>query len=168
MWIDSVEKEMGAVSIAFNFLDDDDVIPLGYMKVKGSHLIFTIKMGDFRRKGRYVARSHTVDTPATIKYASVEARETVWITLTLAALNGLEVKEVKASDFQNAYLTAPCSESVWLRTGMEFGPNAGKRAIIVCTLDGLKSAGSALRNHPANCMSTLGYKSCLAVPRPLV
>jgi hypothetical protein len=42
-------------------------------------------------------------------YPLLESRETVQIVLTLAALNDLEVK---ASDIQNAYLTAPCSEGM--------------------------------------------------------
>ena len=50
-----------------------------------------------------------------------------------------------------------------MKAGTEFGPNAGKRAIIVRALYGLKSAGS-FRNHLADCMRTLGYKSCLADP----
>jgi hypothetical protein len=161
LWMDSVEKEMAAVNVAFKFLDDDDVIPPGYTEVNGSHLIFNIKMEDFRRKSRYVAGGHTVASPATLTYASVVSRETVRIALTLAALNDLEVK---ACDIMNAYITAPCSEKVWLKAGAEFGSNAGKRAIIVQALYGLKSAGSSFRNHLADCMRTLGYKSCLADP----
>ena len=161
LWMDSVEKEMTAVNVAFRFLEDDDVVPPGYKQVHGSHLIFDIKMEDFRRKSRYVAGGHTIASPPTLTYASVVSRETVRIALTLAALNDLEVK---ASDIQNAYLTAPCSEKVWLKAGTEFGPNAGKRAIIVRALYGLKSAGSSFRNHLADCMRTLGYKSCLADP----
>jgi hypothetical protein len=159
LWMDSVEKEMSAVNVAFRFLGDDDVIPPGYTEVHRSHLIFDIKMEDFRRKSRYVAGGHTVASPASLTYASVVSRESVRIALTLAALNDLEVK---TSDIQNAYLSAPVSESVWLKCGPEFGTNAGKRAIIVRALYGLKSAGSSFRNHLADCMRTLGYKSCLA------
>ena len=42
------------------------------------------------------------------------SRESVRIALTLAALNDLEVK---TSDIQNAYLTAPCSEKVHTMLG---------------------------------------------------
>jgi hypothetical protein len=92
LWMDSVDTEMSAVKVAFKVLGDDDVVPPGYTEVKQSHLIFTIKMEDFRRKSRYVAGGHTVDAPATLTYASVVSRETVRIALTLAALNALEVK----------------------------------------------------------------------------
>ena len=69
-----------------------------------------------------------VEAPKSLTYASVDSRESGRITLTLAALNDLEVK---TSDIQNAYLTAPCSEKVHTTLGTEFGENKGKTAIIV-------------------------------------
>ena len=42
-------------------------------------------------------------TPATLTYSSVVARDSVWIALTLATLNDLQVM---SCDIQNAYLTA--------------------------------------------------------------
>ena len=44
------------------------------------------------------------ETPETITYASVVARDTVRIALLLAALNDLDVK---VGDVLNAYITAP-------------------------------------------------------------
>ena len=81
------------------------------------------------------------------------------IALTLAALNALEVK---ACDIMNAYLTAPATEKHWTVLGSEFGPDAGKRALITRALYGTKSAGAAFRHHLADCMRMMGYKSCLA------
>ena len=75
------------------------------------------------------------------------------ITLTLAALNYLEVK---TADIENAYLTAPVGE--------KFGSDAGKKAIIVRALHGLKSAGASFQIHLANCMRHLGWESCIADP----
>ena len=92
-------------------------------------------------------------------YASVVSRETVRIALTIAALNALEVK---TSDIQNAYLTAPCQEKIWTTLGPEFGPDAGKRAVIVRALYGLKSAGASFRNHLASCLRHMGYVPCRA------
>jgi hypothetical protein len=99
------------------------------------------------------------EAPATITYASVVSRESVHIALTLAALNGLQVK---AADIENAYLTAPVNEKIWCTLGSEFGSEAGKRAIVVRSLYGLKSAGAAFRNHLADCMRHLGWQSCMA------
>ena len=89
------------------------------------------------------------------------SQESVRIALTLAASNGLEVK---TTDIQNAYLTAPCSEKVHTTLGTKFGENKHKTAIIVRALYGLASSGASFRNHVADCMYHLGYKSCLADP----
>jgi hypothetical protein len=64
-------------------------------------------------------------------------------------------------DIENAYLTAPITEKVSTVIGPEFGEDAGKRALIVGSLYGLKSAGAAFRNHLASCMDDLGWKPCL-------
>ena len=108
LWMDTVRKEMEAVHIVFKIIGEDEPLP-GYQEIP-CHLIFTIKMEDFRRKARYVAGGHRTEVPATLTYASVVSRDTVRIALTLAALNRLEVK---TSDIQNAYLTAPCAEKIW-------------------------------------------------------
>ncbi len=58
----------------------------------------------------------------------------------LAALNDLQVK---VGNVLNAYITTPVKEKVWTMLGPEFCQDAGKSAIIVCALYGLKSAGAA-------------------------
>ena len=102
-----------------------------------------------------------VEASKSSTYVSRVSRESVRIALTLAALNDLEVK---TSDIQNAYLTAPCSEKVHTTLGTEFGENKGKTAIIVRAFYGLASSGARFRNHLADCMHHLGCKSCLADP----
>ena len=69
-------------------------------------------------KACLVAGGHMVEAPKSLTYASMVSRESVRIALTLAALNDLEVK---TSDIQDAYLTAPCSEEVHTTLGTEFG-----------------------------------------------
>ena len=56
----------------------------------------------------------------------------------------------------------PIGEKIWCTLGPEFGGDAGKRAIIVSALYGLKLAGSSFRNHLADCMYHLGWESCKA------
>ena len=56
-----------------------------------------------------------------LAYATKVSRESVRIALTLAALNDLEVK---ISDIQNAYLTAPCSERYILHLGQSLEKTA--------------------------------------------
>ena len=158
LWADAIRKEMDAVRVAFKVLDSDEAVPATFQQIR-CHMIFDVKMEDFRRKARYVAGGHTTETPATLTYASVVSRESVRIALTMAALHGLEVK---TGDIKNAYLTAPVSEKIWTTCGPEFGQDQGKRAIIVRSLYGLKSAGASFRNHLADCMRSLGYTACLA------
>jgi len=101
------------------------------------------------------------EAPAVLTYSSVVSRESVRIALTLAALNDLEVK---GSDVQNAYLTAPCEEKIWTTLGPEFGDDQGKKALIVRALYGLKSAGASFNRHISDCMRQMGYEPCKADP----
>jgi hypothetical protein len=100
-------------------------------------------------------------TPATITYASVVSRETVRIVHLMAALNDLNVK---VGDVLNAYITVPITKKVWTVLGPEFGIDAGKSAIIVCSLYGLKSVSAAFRTHLASFMRQMGYTFCKADP----
>ena len=124
-------------------------------------MIFDMKMEDFRCKARYVAGGYMTNAPPTITYASVVVSETVQIALKLAALNGLEVN---AGDIENAYVTTPVTKKIWTKLGEEFGADAGKKAIIVRALYGLKSICAELPNHLDDCMIHIGYASCLADP----
>ena len=102
-------------------------------------MIFDVKMEDFRQKARLVAGGHRTKAPATITYASVVSCATMRLALTIASLNDLEVK---VGDVLNAYITTPVKEKVWTILGPKFGHNAGRSAIIVHALYGLKSAGA--------------------------
>ena len=113
------------------------------------HLVFDVKLDGFKRKARLVAGGHMTEAPAIMTYASVVSRDTVRIALTIAALNDLEVK---TSDIQNAYLTTPCEERIWTKLGPEFGEDAGKTALHVRALYGLKSAGASFGRHLADCV----------------
>jgi len=81
LWADATAKEMKEVCIAFNILPDGHVVPNGYQKIP-CHMIFDIKMEDFRCKARLVAGGHRTEASATITYASVVSRETVRLALT--------------------------------------------------------------------------------------
>jgi len=112
---DGISKDLKDVRVAFDIPDVDSEAPIGYQKIP-CHMIFDVKMEALRLKARYVAGRHTTGAPATTTYASVVSRESVHIALLIAALNDLEVK---ATDVQNAYVTAPCTEKVWTVLGPE-------------------------------------------------
>ena len=63
-------------------------------------------MEDFWKSDIYFAVGRATVVPPTLTYLSVVSRDSVRITLTLAVLNNMEVK---TSEIQNVYLTAPCS-----------------------------------------------------------
>ena len=160
LWKDAIAKEMANVKVAFKILPDDAKEPVGHQYME-CHLVYEIKLDGFRRKARLVAGGHMTEAPAVMTYASVVSRETVRIALTIAALNDLEVK---ASDVQNAYLTAPCAERIYTRLGPEFGPDQNKLTVIVRALYGLKSAGASFGRHISDCMRTMGFEPCKADP----
>jgi len=157
-WADAIAKEMKNVKLAFDILPDGEFAPRDHTFIK-THMIFDIKMEDFRRKALLVAGGHMTEAPKCITYSSVVQRDTVRIALTMASLNKLQVK---AGDIENAYITAPCQEKIWTKLGPEFGADEGKKAIIIRAIYGLKSSGAAFRSHLADCMTTLEYKSCRA------
>jgi hypothetical protein len=146
---------MKDLRFAFKILLDGQSVPIGYQKIP-CHMIFDIKMEDFRCKARLVAGGHMTKATGSITYASVVSHETVRIALLMAALNDLYVK---VGDILNAYITAPITEKVWTVLGPEFGIDAGKSAIIVRSLYGLKSTGAAFCVHLASFMRQMGDTS---------
>jgi hypothetical protein len=158
LWQDTIRKEMNNVRIAFKVLNGEEAIPPTYQEIR-CHMIFDVKMEDFCHNTRFVAGGHTTDAPRVMTYASVVSRDSVRISLTLAALNDLDVM---MGDIENAYLTAPITEKVCTVLGPEFGDDAGKRALIVRALYGMKYMGAAFRNHLESCMDYLRWKPCLA------
>ena len=91
---------------------------------------------------------------ATITNASFMSGETVRLALMIAALNDLEVK---LGNILNSYVQAPVTKKVWTTLGPEFSNDAGKSAVIVKALYGIKSAGAAFKGHLGWCMESLGY-----------
>ena len=89
-----------------------------------------------------VAGGHTTKTPSSITYSSVVSQDLVRMMRMIAALNNLDLQ---AADIKNSYLTAPCRENIWTRSGPEFGMDEGKVFIEVRALYGLKGSGASSR-----------------------
>ena len=159
-WTNAIKKEMTNCGVAFEILDDDMQVPIGWSKQSG-HLVFDVKM-DFTRKARWVLDGHKTSDPEVSTYAGVVSRESVRIAFTYAALNDIDVF---AADIGNAYLQSPSSQKHYIICGPEFGlENVGKRALIRRALYGGKSAGRDFRNHLRECMYHLKFMSCPADP----
>jgi hypothetical protein len=127
LWQYSVRKEMRKVRIAFQILNGKEPVPPTYQEIR-CHVIFDVKIDGFCRSARFVPGGHTTDTPHATTYESVVSRESVRISLILAALNDLDVK---MADIENAYLTAPITDKIWTMLGPEFGDDAGNLALVV-------------------------------------
>lgn len=163
LWYDAIMKEMKNVRIAFQEYSGkvEDLKKAGYEQIT-CHIIFDVKLSEgFRRKARFVADGHKVETPPSVSYSSVVARDSVRICLMLAALNDLNVLCV---DIQNAYLTAPNKEKVFMKAGMEFGDECGKWMLIVRALYGLRGAGASFRSFLASKLDEMGFSPCVADP----
>ena len=95
--------------VAFETCDGDPEELVGHQEITG-HLAFDVKLSEnFRKKARFVADGHKTDAPVAITYSTVVSRDSVWILLMAAALNGLDVQ---GADVQNAFLSAPNLEKI--------------------------------------------------------
>ena len=72
----------------------------------------------FTHKARWVLERHKTTDPICPTYAGVFLRESVRITFTYAALNGVDVF---ATDIRNVYLQAPLLQKYYIICGTEFG-----------------------------------------------
>jgi hypothetical protein len=70
LWQYAVRKDMRNVCIVFQILYGDEDVPPTYQEIR-CHMIFDVNMEDFRRKVRFVAGGHTMDTPHDMTYVSV-------------------------------------------------------------------------------------------------
>jgi hypothetical protein len=110
---DAVSKEMNNVRIEFQILNGEKSFPPTYQEIR-CHMIFDVKMEDFRHKAHFCAGGHITDTSHDMTYANVVSIESVRIALDLAAL------DVNMTDTENAYLMAPLTEKFWNVLGPEF------------------------------------------------
>ena len=62
-WSDAISKDMKNVQVAFQILDEKEEMLIGY-KFICCHMIFDMKMEDFRRKARLVAEGYMPEMPA--------------------------------------------------------------------------------------------------------
>ena len=161
LWQDAYKLEMKNNRIGFEEYQGKIEDLVGYEEIT-AHMIFDVKLSEnFRRKARYVADGHKLDTPQSITYSTVVSRDSVRILLTVAALNDIDVM---GCDVQNAFLTAKNTEKHWMRAGPEFGHEQGKNFLVVRALYGLKSASAAFRSFLAEKLDDAGFTSTHADP----
>ena len=120
-WTKAIAKEMTNIRIVFEKLDSVTPDEMRKGKIKpvyehvNVHMIFDIKMdGNFTRKARLVADSHTTAPKSPITHSSVVSRESDRITFILESLNDLDIL---ACDIGNAYLNSKCRGKLWTESG---------------------------------------------------
>ena len=77
--------------MAFKILPHGTIAPIGH-QFEQCHMVFDIKIEDFRLKAWLVAGGYMTNAPETIPYASFVSKERVRIELMITALNDLDVK----------------------------------------------------------------------------
>jgi len=157
-WREALAKEARTVLPALRVLERDEKVPPGFKYIE-LLTVFDIKM-DLTRKARICARGDQTETPSSVMYASVVTRESIRIGFALASLNDISIL---TADVAGAYLNAPYAEKVYTILGEEFGDYAGRKAIIVMALYGLKSAGYSWRTFCARILrEELSFIPCRA------
>ena len=79
-----------------------------------------------------------MEAPSSVTYSSVGSRDSVSISFTIAALNGVDIM---SCDLDNAYLNAMCREKILFEGGTKCGEDKVKVLIVVRAFYGLKSVG---------------------------
>ena len=115
LWADEISKEKNNLNIAFDIMPDGYRVPNGCKQIR-CHMIFDIKMEEFRCKAGLVADVHMAKNPKCQTYYSFVSRETLRLACNIAVFNYLQVK---AGDVMNAYVTAPVTKKVWTILGNE-------------------------------------------------
>ena len=87
LWADAVGLEMENNRVEFEEQDGEITELVTYEQISG-HIFFDLKLSEnFRRKARFVADGHLVETPASVTYSTVVSQDSVRILLMVAALN---------------------------------------------------------------------------------
>ena len=105
LWTDAMSKELDNVKMAFDILPDGKKAPKDPQFVQ-CHIVFDIKMENFRCKARLVVGGHMTKAPATIMYFSIVSRETVRIALMITTIDDLDVK---VDGILNTYVKVPAT-----------------------------------------------------------
>ena len=114
---------------------------------------------DFTHKAQFVAGGHMTEAPSSMTYSCVVLRDSIQLAFLIAALNNIDIMSV---DLENAFIQAPCHEKIWFEGGLECDEDYGKVCVIVHSLYGLKSAGTAFCSSLAQALQDLGYLSTKA------
>ena len=113
----------------------------GYQEIT-CNFIFDVKM-DFTWKSIFMANGSKTEAPVALTYSRFVSRDSVRLSLFIAALNYLGVM---SCDIGNTYLNASRKETICFKSGEEFGGHQVKVMILVRSLYGIKTLGASWRS----------------------
>jgi hypothetical protein len=154
-WQEGIKREMDGLHEhqTFRFLPPGSSAPEGY-QLAPLRMVFEVK-SDLRRKARLVIGGHRIDASEHSGCSSVVQLSSIRLLNVIAKSQGLECL---AGDVGNAYLNAKTKEKVYIKCGLEFGPEMeGRIAIVDKGLYGLKSSGNRWHAHFAQTLYGMGF-----------
>lgn len=118
-------------------------------------MIFDVKP-DFTRKPRMIEYGHVTDSPISLTYSSVVARDSIRHAFLIAALNGLQLL---SADISKEFLNAYTDENVHTVCGgnLERNPLVRSPSIFCSALYGVKSGAAAWPSRYAVSLCNLRF-----------
>ena len=155
-WRDSIEKEVKLLRDVYGCFrvpeDPDTEITAEYQKVP-LLWVYDVKF-DGRYRSRCVAGGHMTADLEYDLYSGVVDLENVRIAFVIAALMNLKVI---AADIGSAYIQSLTIEKIYCVPGIEFGPWAGIKVIVVKALYGLKASSACWHQKCADSPRDMGF-----------
>ena len=148
--------EMTNNRVAFEHYEGNTSDLVANEKITGKFIINVKLSENLRRKARFVADGHLVDTPASITYSTVVSRDSVRILILVSTLND---PKAMGADVNNDFLSSDNIEKHWISAGPKFGSEQGKLFIVIRSLYGLKSASADFRYFMEKKLDDIGLKS---------
>ena len=110
---------------------------------------------DLQHKAWLVIGGHVIDSSEHLGYSSVVKMTSIRLWNIITKAQGLECL---VGDVGNAYLNALTREKIYMKCGLEFGPEmVGWIAIVEKSLYGLKLSGNRWHAHFANTLYSMGF-----------
>ena len=101
LWEGAVKQEMKNSRVDFQACDDDIEDSIGFKQMT-CHSIFNTKLSEcFRRKTWFVPNGHEVSTPPLMSHSTAVPRDSVRISLLVAALNDLDTLSLQFQKVTN-------------------------------------------------------------------
>ena len=161
-WMKAIEKELAKFHEhkAIHFLEMGQRAPEGY-QMMNVHFVFACK-SDGTFKARLCANGNRVDSTGVESSMTVIQGHHSRALMTVGRKNG---QKIWCSDLAAAYLHAVTEERVYLKCGIEWGPEyEGRIGLVQKCIYGLVGSGAGFHKHVFEQMHRLGFRPSEADP----